>query len=366
MAKIKGYNPPVKELSYKDADGVLHYLGEYIRDILSDPFIDPRDPESDIAGASRRGDRPTQQGWGTKEQERHRKNFLNCTILWNSLPELCPDPVGDPPSVSKESVWLAKLEYGVVCSYYDLFLRCCIKYAQEHDDAMPDGDCFPCPSDCTPDPEMAWDEETSAKTINREDSVTVAITGLNGPFTWSVAGLDFTLAALETEGLENLLIAGPDACGSATITVTGCDDTEAIGYVRCTAVSSWQVVSPYSCPIPGDFTLRVDRSNSVVDFYRDVGKYRVKISTRCKRIFGAGAAGCAEDCVGPCDPDDPVCSNGCIGNILDSCTNAAIDCRPATQTNCGNCCCSNACDDPQGSKCCTCTSGKTLYEWKCN
>jgi len=51
MAKIKGYNPPVRQMTYEEADGSQHFLGELIRMILGDPYpskaIDPLDEEED-------------------------------------------------------------------------------------------------------------------------------------------------------------------------------------------------------------------------------------------------------------------------------------------------------------------------------
>ena len=84
---------------------------------------------------------------------------------------------------------------------------------------------------------MAWDSAGSASTIAREASATVAITDsteMGGPYTWSVSGTGFTLDNATTVGLTNTLNADATACGSAEITVTGCDGTVVTGYVRCT------------------------------------------------------------------------------------------------------------------------------------
>ena len=151
MAKTKGSDPPFNEFSYRDADGTNHFLGEFLRSIFGEGSISRYDPTVDNMGISQRGLRPSQQGAGSADQEQYRDNFLNCIALWNSLPEECPDPLPEPHPTSKQSVWEAKLEHGVVCSYFDLFLRCCLKWAIAHGDSMPDGDCFPCVSlcDCT-------------------------------------------------------------------------------------------------------------------------------------------------------------------------------------------------------------------------
>lgn len=234
MAKVKGFNPPVTKLEYEEEDGSLHYFGAFMRMIFGEGFVSPIDPTKDIIGESRRGSRLSQKGEGTAGQVLYRKAFKDCTLLWNAMPEWCPDPLPPEPVTAKESVWFAKIEHGVVCSYYDLFMRCCMKYAFGHEGAMPVGDCFPCAAECVEDPAMNWDYATSAATIARNSSEVVAISGLNFPFSWSVAGTGFSLEHETTEGLTNTLHADGTACGSATITVTGCDDNSTTGYVRGT------------------------------------------------------------------------------------------------------------------------------------
>ena len=141
----------------------------------------------DILGKSSRGERPTQQGDGTTEQEKYRTAFQQCTVLWNSLPEECPAIVPDPPPTSKKSVWDAKLEHGVVCSYYDLFLRCCIKFALANDGAMPTDECFPCESncDCT---DISIGYTTQGMQVNEEQTLTVE-GGVDGcVYAWGLVG----------------------------------------------------------------------------------------------------------------------------------------------------------------------------------
>lgn len=148
MAKTKGSNPPVTEEIYTDAGGIIYYFGEFFRGLFREGFISPSDPGSDITGQSTRGMRPAQQGDGSAAQEVIRGRYKSCIALWHALPNLCPVPPIGPPSTSKESVWSAKTLHGVVCSYYDLFMRCCLKWARDHGGSMPDGDCFPCETPC--------------------------------------------------------------------------------------------------------------------------------------------------------------------------------------------------------------------------
>lgn len=174
MAKVKGYNPPETEFAYDDATGDRHYFGEFLRMVLGEGSISPRDPETDIIGKTRRGERPSQQGEGTDTQAFYRDIFKNCTKMWNTLPEECPGLPPDPQPTAKESIWEAKLEHGVVCSYYDLWMRCCIKHALSQGGAMPDGDCFPCLDVCScidieigyTTQQMSTDEEQALEVIN--------------------------------------------------------------------------------------------------------------------------------------------------------------------------------------------------------
>jgi len=75
------------------------------------------------------------------------------------------------------------------------------------------------------------------ETIDRNQSKTITITdptGKGSPFSWSVSGTGFTLNSNETTGLTNKLNADGTACGTATITVTGCAGSTDSCEVRCT------------------------------------------------------------------------------------------------------------------------------------
>ena len=95
-----------------------------------------------------------------------------------------------------------------------------------------------CEEACIDDTGIAWDSVNSPQTIARNNNATVYITdslGTGGPYSWSVSGSGtWSLDDTDTVGLTNTLNCGSDACGTATITVTGCDGFEVTGYVRCT------------------------------------------------------------------------------------------------------------------------------------
>ena len=106
-------------------------------------------------------------------------------------------------------------------------------------------------SECCDDTGIAWDDPTSADTVARNASCTVAITdslGKGGPYSWNVSGTGFSLANPTTVGLTNTLSADATACGTATVTVTGCDGAVVTGYVRCTT-GQW-VLQPLTTAWP--------------------------------------------------------------------------------------------------------------------
>jgi hypothetical protein len=108
-------------------------------------------------------------------------------------------------------------------------------------------------SECCDDTGLAWDDPTSADTVARNANCTVAILdtlGKGGPYTWAVSGTGFTLTNATTVGLSNTLNADASACGTATVTVTGCNGATVTGYVRCTT-GVWTVVSTCGTPLGG-------------------------------------------------------------------------------------------------------------------
>ena len=99
---------------------------------------------------------------------------------------------------------------------------------------------------------VAYDNDNSDDTIDREGTATVVVTDGCGPFNWSVSGTGFSISSL-TEGRTNTLSADGTACGSATITVTdNCSDS-CTGYVRCTE-GHWEAISS-GCTLSGSGTL---------------------------------------------------------------------------------------------------------------
>lgn len=102
---------------------------------------------------------------------------------------------------------------------------------------------------CQPDPNLRWDSAISAEVISPGASATIGVIGANYPFKWEVSGYAFSLQYAETEGATNTLIAGSGACGSAEITVTGCDGVQIVEYVR-SIIGQW-TSSTAGCKLKG-------------------------------------------------------------------------------------------------------------------
>jgi len=91
--------------------------------------------------------------------------------------------------------------------------------------------------------------------IDREDSLVVAVIANNTPLIWSVEGTGFSLEHEETDGVGNVLHADETACGSAIITVIGCNEASVVGSVRCTS-GQW-VQKSTVCDFPGAANVEV-------------------------------------------------------------------------------------------------------------
>ena len=121
-----------------------------------------------------------------------------------------------------------------------------VPYYQSYQTPEWDCGCVELEVDCCNDTEMSWDESGSASTIGQDTSVGIKINDPNpgGPYSWSVSGgQGFSLSHSNTVGLSNQLNADATACGTATITVTGCAGNTAFGDVRGTEGSEWVWIS---------------------------------------------------------------------------------------------------------------------------
>ena len=92
--------------------------------------------------------------------------------------------------------------------------------------------------------------------VARDDSITVSV--LNGEpyFTWQISGNDFwfdpsyTVTSIVNGGRYITIYAGPNACGSATITVTDSSEEKIFGSVREPNLGMWMSQGSWNAVIP--------------------------------------------------------------------------------------------------------------------
>lgn len=175
---------------------------------------------------------------------------------------------------------------------------------------------YPAGQLCTTDPDIEYDTENSSETVDQNDSATISVIGNNAPFTWSVSGIGFTLDNAKTTGFTNTLNADNTACGSATITVTGCDGTSITGYVRCTT-GQWTLINNdvnQACTLTGAAT---SQRSSFVE--RIEGKYKQfehLAGTLYDGSCDGSCSGCGlciteYSCAGVLDTLGPLLDDGC-------------------------------------------------------
>uniref|UniRef100_A0A6M3IHF9 Putative structural protein n=1 Tax=viral metagenome TaxID=1070528 RepID=A0A6M3IHF9_9ZZZZ len=190
---------------------------------------------------------------------------------------------------------------------------------------------------------IAWNDAGSDDTIARSGSAAVAITGSNSPFTWSVSGTGYTLDYATTAGLTNTLRADAAACGTATVTVTGCDGNTATGYVRCTT-GVWSAYTN-GCIISGTPDSKVFLSNILtLTLVRD--KYE-----QTQKIYSCAGGACnSMDCTTkPCD----------LTNCL------SWECADTNQKPCQDWCCAHITSTCVYGQYCMGNSQLRWREWKC-
>ena len=143
---------------------------------------------------------------------------------------------------------------------------------------------------------IAWDYDTSAAEIARNGNENIYVTANNTPLTWTVSGTGFTLRDEITQGYDNVLYADETACGSATITVTGCDEQSATGYVRCTE-GQWVVKAQGAGPCAAPYL-----TGAATGYETPCGAYIIKGN---KKYFEE------KQRLGQCSPYSAPCYEGC-------------------------------------------------------
>ena len=368
MACVINQQAPWGDVLFLEGPGDEVYFGEVYRQALQESWRPAGSESWDRVGFSRRQRHTTQRGITspnlTADQEFVRLWFSRCAGAWRDLPWESPVDASCDNRWGKKYWWQLKVSLGVMCSYYDLFMRSCLSYALSKQCLpphayflLPSGDltavkchtlydlvfatrcggvsfvsgegeflppsqwrspdigstgrlCFSDSNgslgfiDFTFDPPLSmleWDP-ANVETVAPDSWVGVSILGGASPFTWSVSGSGFSLDAAETVGRGNVLAATAGACGSAKITITDDCGSVIIGYVRCTA-GSWVEKDP-ACILSG-----------VPDTYWYSAPYHYadKIVGNIKeqiRLEGAGGGGPGTTCETDYPPPDPFCNNG--------------------------------------------------------
>lgn len=192
-----------------------------------------------------------------------------------------------------------------------------------------------------------YDYDTSAETIARETSENIYVTANNTPLTWSVSGTGFSLEHEETDGTGNVLHADNTACGSAKITVKGCDDQEAVGIVRCTT-GQWGSLTN-GCVLDGEPDSK-NWDGAWLRMEKIEGKYKQEqtVKNRTGVPFGG------------CDAIDCLDGGSCVECLDWSCADT-----PPYTVECGEWCCGGtSCGDAGGGYCKT-NEILRYREWTC-
>jgi len=126
MAKVKNQILPVDDVYYTDAKGNPHFEMDLFHHLFTDPYPLHQLVDFLAVGKTRRNHKPSTQGEGTPKQRWPRACFVACVARWHQLPRVCPDEPTCKPITSKQNVWDAKLEQGIKCSYFDLYMACCL------------------------------------------------------------------------------------------------------------------------------------------------------------------------------------------------------------------------------------------------
>ena len=201
-----------------------------------------------------------------------------CTTNFSPSQICAQCPEGETGWISFDVIMLATFQHNgatvkVVGRYFNMSISHCIGLCD--------------------DTGIAWAAGSDA-TIVREATAAVAITdslGTKGsPYSWSVSGTGFTLDNAVTTGLTNTLNADATACGTATITVTGCGSTVVTGYVRCTT-GQWVVKS--SCGLDGSaFSTCTTTTGNTRVTSKCKGTCSCPGTTLCDRLCSYGGGSC--------------------------------------------------------------------------
>lgn len=198
MAKVINQILPAQDVLYRGPDGQDMYLGDTYRGVLTEGYYVVPVGDMAIVKKSSRQKRQRSLGRGTPQQRNLRKVFKACTELWRTLPEDCAGYCGCDPLTTKKSVFEAKDQFGIICSYYDLWMKCCL---DESLSKIPDwrwgsklqdkslylpltGECFP--DNCIAEIASTISYETALMELNSYQTVELADEYPGACYTWQI------------------------------------------------------------------------------------------------------------------------------------------------------------------------------------
>lgn len=262
MAKVKDQVYDGTEEAYTDADGKTHYFGELFRQTLTDSYPLPSLNPTGVARKSPRVSKPPSRGVGSADQYKWRACFKECIDRWNEMPDTCGEIGQCPTRTSKKNVWDAKELQGVMCSYFDLYMGCCLSSCISIDVSGPGGiaftggtlpendSCWPCQPDCgqstleieytTLQMRVGEEQALSARNMIGDEEVVCCPTG---DYSWEITQGS---GMLEPDSGPSVVYIAPDfnvSCQeNPTIKLTDCCGKEAYLTIA---------VNAYLLPDPG-------------------------------------------------------------------------------------------------------------------
>jgi len=325
MACIINQSAPWGDVLMLENPGEELYFGEVYRQVLQEAWVPSGSESWERVGKSRRGIRPPQKGLTsgnlTPSQELVRGCFSKCATAWRALPWEVP-PGSSCDNRNGRKYWKdLKDKNGLMCSYYDLYMRICMPYTLAHgcvppanyllivEPSLSDIACntvydlsfpnkcgavsmvsgdglFVAPSEwvspkCGTEGELCFKDENGSygsvlyrfapdywceefvwpsdnpTGINPDESKDVYVEGGAGPFSWSITGTGFSFSDPVTTDRFNSVQASPGACGTGRITVTDNCGNVVAGVILCSA-GVWVLKSSGVCVLSGVGTLTGD------------------------------------------------------------------------------------------------------------
>lgn len=130
-------------LFFENPDEAVRF-GEVYREFMQDAWKPAGEPEWYRTGKKPHGNLPAQQGIDnpnlTEDQRLLRIYFRDCVYAWHDLP-IDDAGIGDCDARHSKEWWYKnKIEHGALCSYFDLFMRSCLRH--QFDQGSLPSDCY--------------------------------------------------------------------------------------------------------------------------------------------------------------------------------------------------------------------------------